>query len=77
MDSTGAPHGHSSKYCPADSQSLPLASQMETRPLPRDLEKRVRFRKFLKVRTMVFGVVAVTLLPIGLPLAIAFRGTDS
>ncbi len=57
-----------------NARSLPGTTTMQTEPLARDVEKRARYRKFLKVRTMVFGALALCFVVVGAPMAALCRG---
>ncbi|KAM7534170.1 hypothetical protein Aperf_G00000108911 [Anoplocephala perfoliata] len=62
---------------PETEEPKPLhgAERMAVEPSQRDRAKKARYRKFLKIRTLVFGVLAVVFLVIGLPLVIVFKDT--
>ncbi|KAL5969319.1 hypothetical protein TSMEX_002961 [Taenia solium] len=47
--------------------------QMEVGPSHRDQIKRSEYRKFLKIRTVVFGILAFAFSVVGLPLVICFK----
>lgn len=49
------------------------AERMAIEPSQRDRTKKSEYRKFLKIRTLVFGALAVVFLLIGLPLVIVFK----
>ncbi|VDK38029.1 unnamed protein product [Taenia asiatica] len=48
--------------------------QMEVGPSHRDQIKRSEYRKFLKIRTIVFGILASVFSVVGLTLVICFKG---
>lgn len=49
--------------------------RMQVEPSLRDRSKRSEYRKFLKIRTVVFGTSAILFLVVGLPLALTFKDT--
>ncbi|KAL5104081.1 hypothetical protein TcWFU_003715 [Taenia crassiceps] len=46
---------------------------MEVSPSRRDRIKQSEYRKFLKIRTIVFGILAFAFFAVGLPLVICFK----
>uniref|UniRef100_A0A5K3FJC8 Uncharacterized protein n=1 Tax=Mesocestoides corti TaxID=53468 RepID=A0A5K3FJC8_MESCO len=60
-----------------NSRILSGTSRLGTEPSRRDVIKRSEYRKFLKIRTIVFGSLAAGFLTVGLTLIFVFQNTKT